>query len=119
VLHRSCSDLAVAPHDPHDFSPWARRFEELGLYVSRVAHFSPSGWVVGVPARVDEAISVLDYAVYVVPSVDGWTLRLTLHGGPHWLHNATDATLESRVLEAMRADRRSPGPEWRLAADDE
>lgn len=99
--------------------PWVRRLEGLGLYVSRVTFFSPSGWVVGTPARVDDALWMLDDCVYVHPSVEGWTLRLTVHGGPHWLSQATDANLESRVLDAMRADRRNPGPEWRLAAHDE
>jgi len=109
----------MSPHDEREFSPWMWRFEELGPYVSRVTFFSPSGWVVGTPARVDDALSMLDPCVYVHPSVEGWTLRLTVHGGLHWLSQATDANLESRVLEAMRADRRNPGPEWRLAADDE
>lgn len=109
----------MPPHHERDFTAWARRFEDLGLTVRQAAYFAPTGWLVHTPPVDHGELRLIEHTVFVYPDDEGWTMRLTVHGGPHWLSHATDADLEQRVLDALRADLENPGPEWRTDEDDD
>ena len=78
--------------------------------------FSDAGIVVAVrpDATRTDVIQVIEAMVFVYATPDGWQLRVTQHGGPHWVRDAAaERELEDVVRDYLRAPVRPPGPGWR------
>jgi hypothetical protein len=94
----------------------ARRFSAEGFAVRDAPFFSDAG--IGVAVRPDATtagvIQVIEAMVFVYATPEGWQLRVTQHGGPHWVRDAaSERELEDVVRDYLSAPARPPGPGWR------
>ncbi len=55
--------------------------------------------------------------VCVTPRDEQWELRITPHGGPHWVLMVELSQVEAHVLRTLNAYAVPPSPEW--VVDDE
>ncbi|WP_426733899.1 hypothetical protein [Myxococcus faecalis] len=108
-----------------------RRLEARGFGFSKRAFFAPSGIFVTTPPRRSAPetetrdgeytladVWFFDRSVHLLPSGDAWEVRVTPHGGPHWVRRAaTLDELESVAVEALGTSTVPPSPEWRVADD--
>ena len=93
----------------------ARRFEDAGLAVRQRSFFGP-GFMVFDARMFDEAKrgevrAELPVNVYSVGHAV--ELRVTLHGGPHWVLQVADAEVAVAEVTSFFADPKwPPGPSW-------
>ncbi|MCA9678820.1 MAG: hypothetical protein KC464_27575 [Myxococcales bacterium] len=93
----------------------ARRFEDAGLAVRHRSFFGP-GFMVFDARVFDEASrhavrAGLPVNVYSVGHAV--ELRVTLHGGPHWVLQVADAEVAVAEVTSFFADPKwPPGPSW-------
>lgn len=89
-----------------------RRLQARGLFIASRFLFGSPGIVVAL-SRPEDALSPVDRPVHLYRSRDGWTARLTPHGGPHWIRVVdTAAELESIAVEAVRSPVVPPNERW-------
>ncbi|MGE0786421.1 MAG: hypothetical protein AB7S26_12195 [Sandaracinaceae bacterium] len=104
----------TARHLDRQLTRLAKRLESAGLHVRKAAFFASTG--VGVSARSLEAapgITLAGPSVFVHPSDEGWELRVTQHGGPHWTRQVPSIDHAETIARAYLADPTTPpGPEW-------
>lgn len=96
----------------------ARRFSAEGFAVRDAPFFSDAGIGVAVRPHATRAtaggIQVIEAMVFIYATAEGWQLRVTQHGGPHWIQDvASERELEDVVRDYLRAPARPPGPGWR------
>ncbi|MCC6874214.1 MAG: hypothetical protein IT378_07880 [Sandaracinaceae bacterium] len=96
----------------------ARRLSAEGFAARDAPFFSDVGIVVAVRPDATMAmaggIPVIEAMVFVYAIPEAWQLRVTQHGGPHWLRNAaSERELENVVRDYQSAPARPPGPGWR------
>lgn len=96
----------------------AQRFAAEGFVVRDAPFFSESGIAVATRPQAttatDEIIQAVEAMVFVYATADGWQLRATQHGGPHWVRDpASERDLEDLVRAYLSNPARPPGPGWR------
>lgn len=96
----------------------AERFGAEGFVVRDATFFSEAGIAVAVrpdaAAATAESIQVMEAVILVCFTPEGWQLRATQHGGPHWVRAAASASdVVDLVRDYLSAPARPPGSGWR------
>lgn len=97
----------------------AERLRAAGFEARDARFFASEGIVVFRPLaepleRADDGIVVLEALVFVYPARGGWELRVTRHGGPHWIRDAhSDDEAEAHLRTFMADPTLAPGAGWR------
>lgn len=93
------------------------RLRDAGLHVKDAAYFAPEG-ILAWATTTDSGwgFTVIDEAIAIYVSDGGLELRVTQHGGPHWIRGAADPDEACAIARAFLArPRRPPGDGWREA----
>jgi hypothetical protein len=91
------------------------RFVALGFGVADNAYFELGGLLVfeKPPAPAAGMVGVVERSVFISRKSDSWEVRVTPHGGPHWVRRAATAgDVEVIALEVLRATE----PRWAPSA---
>jgi hypothetical protein len=92
-------------------------FVGLGFGAVDNAYFGQPGLLVfeKLPPTPDGVIQVLERSAFVYPSDGEWVVRVTPHGGPHWVrraNNAEDVRLYALEVLLSRDHRWIPSGGW-------
>lgn len=91
-----------------------RRLKTGGLVARRVSFFADDGLMVARRGESTRQVDVLEKAIFLYFE-SRWTLRVTQHGGPHWVRRLDAALvdqLEEAVLSGLAAFKLPPPPGW-------
>ena len=91
------------------------RFEGLGYVVADRCYWGTHGFLVHTKPEWDETLGcdVFDASMFVYRDAGGWVLRLTAHGGRHWIRPGDFADIPAVVLEHLVRPRMPPeGDGW-------
>jgi hypothetical protein len=89
-------------------------FRSRGLGVVDRPYFAPTTLVVYVvPQDQPGEIWTADQMVFVYPRLGGWEARVTRHGGPHWIRQAsTIEEIQEIALAVLAQDPFRPDSAW-------
>lgn len=100
-------------HHENDLEQLSRLLAQLGFRTRPVPYFTPSG-IMAYTAVADALLGdVMQEAVFLSATPDGWQARITEHGGAQWTRDAEDIdALERIALEALRRTTTPPSSAW-------
>ena len=95
----------------------ARCLREAGFSIRDAPHFAAVGIAAHTaPIDAEPDLRVIDGIVFIYPRGDSIELRVTQHGGPHWLNTAANEGQAIAIAKAFLAHpAMPPGQGWTKA----
>ncbi|KYG08615.1 hypothetical protein BE21_22685 [Sorangium cellulosum] len=103
----------MSHNDEMDLQRLSQRLAQHGFGARSAPYFAENGIVAVATVAHTRLGNVMENAVFLYATPDGWYARITQHGGPHWIRAAEDiSALERIALEALRRSKTPPNSAW-------